>query len=241
MGTKTCLFYEESYNFFKRNFGGKILKEIPPNPCLLQAVKASKINLKGLNVLDVGCGGGQNSYWLTEEKGCHCTGIEPHPKTVKLLAKAYPNIGFKVGVADHLPFETNSFDLVLLRASLTVVDRNLILQALGEATRVTRKWLILSDFAPLAPFRVPYKHRPGIYTWHVDCTEILQMTGILNLKFSQYSTVKYVGDKKEVLFIDKKEINNKTNIWDLMRTVIFEKKMNLLPEKDEKDFFKGKK
>jgi SAM-dependent methyltransferase len=90
----------------------------------------------GETVLDIGCGIGTSLLTLLD-KGLDVTGLEPSPY---MLDVAYKRVGDRAGlyrgVAEDLPFEDNSFNLVVFFASLEFVDDPRA--ALREACRVAK-------------------------------------------------------------------------------------------------------
>lgn len=91
------------------------------NPCRVGYAKKLfeqhiSVSHEKINVLEVGCGGGI----LCEEiarMGFNTTGIDPSGASLRVAAKhsAENNlkINYKIGTGENLPFENNSFDVVL--------------------------------------------------------------------------------------------------------------------------------
>ncbi|MFP4366535.1 MAG: class I SAM-dependent methyltransferase [Bacteroidales bacterium] len=76
----------------------------------------SSVDLSGKHVLEVGCGrGGGLSYINRYLKPETCTGIDLNNKAIRFCNKHYKenNISFVQGDAQNLPFEANSFDVVV--------------------------------------------------------------------------------------------------------------------------------
>ncbi|MBP7777833.1 MAG: class I SAM-dependent methyltransferase [Acidobacteria bacterium] len=85
--------------------------------------------------LDVGCGEGRFCRML-RQRGVDAVGLEPTPA---LLATARARDGhgtYVEGVAEHLPFDDQSFDLVV--SYLTLIDIQDIQAAIREMARVLR-------------------------------------------------------------------------------------------------------
>ncbi|OKS85756.1 class I SAM-dependent methyltransferase [Mucilaginibacter polytrichastri] len=75
-------------------------------------------------VLDAGCGAGRNLVYFLNN-GYQVYGIDPNPASIddvtmlsKILAPNNPLTNFKVAVAEDMPFEDASFDLVISNAVL---------------------------------------------------------------------------------------------------------------------------
>lgn len=121
-----------------------------------------------LNVLEVGCGEGRRLNWLQSNMKMKCTGIEPSASAV-LLAKQR-GINVLQGTADSLPFENNSFDIVIFGFCLYLCDRNDLFRIASEADRVLRSsaWLLILDFFSSNYKTGVYHHRTGINCYKMD-------------------------------------------------------------------------
>jgi SAM-dependent methyltransferase len=94
---------------------------------------------EGLTVLDAGCGEGYLSRKLAKE-GAIVTGIDSSAELIKAaltheLASKLP-VSFDVGTVDFLPYDTQSFDLVLCNHLMNDLENPT--QALSEFARVLR-------------------------------------------------------------------------------------------------------
>ena len=75
---------------------------------ILKIYGTKKNNLK---ILEIGCGNGYRLEWLKKNIDAKCYGIEPSNQAVEVaLSKG---IDVKQGTADLLPFEINSFDIII--------------------------------------------------------------------------------------------------------------------------------
>jgi arsenite methyltransferase len=94
-------------------------------------------------VLDVGCGNGITACLIAEKFGAHVEGIDISAVMIaKAKEKAHrqgltAKVTFRVGDAFDLPFDDDTFDVVLVESVLTPLpgDKK---QALAEMVRVTR-------------------------------------------------------------------------------------------------------
>ncbi|MDR2080255.1 MAG: methyltransferase domain-containing protein [Treponema sp.] len=119
-------------------------------------------------VLDIGCGDGQTVGFLNGKDGLEAWGIDPKPGAGKRLI---------IGRAEALPFETASFDVVLLECSLSVIaDPD---AALAEAARVLKPegLLYIADLYAPAP-AVEFSGLP----WRIEKWET-QVTAFARARF----------------------------------------------------------
>lgn len=95
-----------------------------------------RVDLSGArNMLDVGCGEGRFCRLLAA-RGLRTTGIDPAASLVGQARRLHPEGDYRVAGAEQLPFEDESFDLVL--AYLSLIDIPDVKAAIGEMTRVLR-------------------------------------------------------------------------------------------------------
>lgn len=131
-----------------------------------------------MKVLEVGCGEGTRLAWLKNNLNAHCYGIEPSAQAV--AAACAKGINVQQGTADILPFDSQSFDIVIFGFCLYLCDREDLFRIASEADRVLRTlgWLMIMDFYSPVPQARTYHHRPGVqsykmdycslFTWHPD-------------------------------------------------------------------------
>lgn len=112
---------------------------------LLDLIASKKVD----SILDVGCGEGFTLNRLKEHGiGKRLEGIEYLKDAIELGKKTYPYIKIKQGDIYKLPYEDNSFDLVLCTEVLEHLDDPQ--KALKELIRVSNKYLVVS--VPNEPF-----------------------------------------------------------------------------------------
>jgi SAM-dependent methyltransferase len=197
-------FTRESRAYFERNFKARNLREIPLSCYLEPVLRVFPVEIEGGGLLEIGCGAANNLFHLAERlKIARGVGTEPSSDVVANLKNHYPHFEFFASDSRRLPFRTGEFDLVLLRSVLHWVDRNYLLQTLGEAIRVTRGYLLVSDFAPQQPYSAVYHHQPDYRTFKADYRSLIEATG-------------FVSCRASVSFNDQ-------DPWTAMRTSLFEK------------------
>ncbi|MBM2827078.1 MAG: ubiG, partial [Dehalococcoidia bacterium] len=73
-------------------------------------------NITDLSALDVGCGAGRNALFL-RQKGLSVTGLDPSRHRLAEAEKAATELELRLdmvqGAAERLPFEDESFDLLV--------------------------------------------------------------------------------------------------------------------------------
>lgn len=88
-----------------------------------------------LRVLDVGCGEGRFCRML-RAKGADVSGIDPTQKLIETARQRDADGDYQLARAENLPFEKQSFDLVV--SYLTLIDIDDFRAAIAEMARVLR-------------------------------------------------------------------------------------------------------
>lgn len=116
----------------KLNLGSAMLIEVP---YILELIG----DVRGKKVLDVGCGGGFYSLWLSE-KGAKVLGIDGSEDMIKIAkekaSRKMLDTKFSIGDVTDLRIEDGVFDLVL--STLVLMDLKELDKAVSELVRVTR-------------------------------------------------------------------------------------------------------
>ncbi|CAN5520610.1 hypothetical protein BH10ACT7_BH10ACT7_11280 [soil metagenome] len=114
-------------------------------------------SLEGANsILEVGCGGGYNSELIAHRAPkLSYVGVDLAESMVEISRRTYPNREFAVASALDLPYDTDSFDVVMDGVALLHIPD--WADAIKEYARVTAKYVILhgltlTDDAPTTPF-----------------------------------------------------------------------------------------
>lgn len=88
-------------------------------------------------MLDVGCGPGQWTHWLTTQD-VDITGVDPVPEFIDLARQTYPEVPYRVGRAENLGVPSSSLGGVLAWYSLIHSTAVEVATALGEFARCVR-------------------------------------------------------------------------------------------------------
>ena len=100
------------------------------------AIHSSLPNLDGLEVINLGCGNGDDAEWISN-KGAHCVvGIDISPGLIDIAHEKYPHSSFMVMDMANLGFADDSFDLAY--SSLAIHYLPDWVAPLKEAKRVLR-------------------------------------------------------------------------------------------------------
>jgi ubiquinone/menaquinone biosynthesis C-methylase UbiE len=99
-----------------------------------------------------------------------CIAVEPSQAAIDEGYDRYGEVTFYRRLASDLPFKDSYFTCVIVSFVLHWEDRARLSQSLTEIDRVLADGgiLALADFWPAHPQRVPYQHKPGLYTWKTN-------------------------------------------------------------------------
>jgi len=128
----------------------------PFNASLRQYVAKVAGPKEGMKVLEIGCGTGTNLE-LFAEAGCEVAGIDLSPSMIDLAKKKLDDrADLRLGDAAEMPFEDNSFDLVLSFLTLHEMPPAVRAPVMKEIVRVAGadgKALFIDYYA--GPIRFP--------------------------------------------------------------------------------------
>lgn len=120
------------------------------------------------SVLEIGCANGWRLAKMRERYGCSVAGIDPSAQAVDETMRR--GIAVARGEASCLPFDNGKFDLVIAGFFLYLADRSDLFRIVAESDRVLqdRGHIVIHDFDASKPCAAPYKHRPGLRSYHMD-------------------------------------------------------------------------
>lgn len=138
---------------------------------------------KKINILEIGCCSGYNLRYLQEKLGdkieMKANGIDPSLKAIEEGNLAIDNkykecIKLQQGTSDHLPFEDESMDIVLIGFCLFWVDRKYLFKSISEADRVLRNGgiIVLEDFDTAIPYKRENVHNKDAYTYKMNYAKL---------------------------------------------------------------------
>ena len=174
------------------------------------------INLKNLNVLEIGCFIGDLLNHLKKKNNCKVKGVEPSNKAclyakkkfnLKLINSTFFNSNYFGANKKY----QNKFDLIIFDDVLSWIERDLILQCLSSADWMLKEegYIYLRDFAPRQNFAVRNHHWPkkNIYNFK-------QAKGHKNIfletgKYIEIFSKQYRTSKLQII----KSSNPQSSIW----------------------------
>jgi SAM-dependent methyltransferase len=139
------------------------------------------IDLRESTVLDAGCGlGGRTVFYARQ--GCkRVVGLdidENHIRYSNAFAtkQQVPNVEFRLGGLDALPFEAGTFDVIFLNDVVEHIDRSLLLPVFTECKRVLKATgRICIDFPPWTSH-----HASHLYDYiHIPWCQLIFSTSTL--------------------------------------------------------------
>lgn len=128
---------EKQYDSFASNFAEESLKD---EDCLQKYFSYFDFSLEGKKIIDLGCGPGFELSAMSS-RGADVSAIDISEEMVNLAQIANPDACIKVGSFEKIPFQDNSFDVVISKwAFQMAVNIDLIYH---EITRILKPGGIL--------------------------------------------------------------------------------------------------
>jgi SAM-dependent methyltransferase len=133
--------------------------------------------------LELGCSNGWRLARMRERFGAdkRYIGVDPSSEAVEQGLAAHPGIELHRGVLADVPLR-GTFPFVLVHYVLHWVERSTLMRSLAEIDRLVADggYLMIGDFLPDHPQRVPYHHLPGqeVYTYKQDYAEVFRALGL---------------------------------------------------------------
>jgi ubiquinone/menaquinone biosynthesis C-methylase UbiE len=149
---------KKGWNVISRNYQKKTLislKDVHYGPISFGESELKLLgNMKGKNVLEIGCGGGQNAIVLSKW-GARSVGMDISEEQIKFARKLAKKEGVKVrfyvgNMEDLSIFDSESFDIVLSSFGIGYVDN--LEKTFQEVFRVLQKdgLFVFADVHPIA-------------------------------------------------------------------------------------------
>jgi SAM-dependent methyltransferase len=136
--------------------------------------------LRGLDsVLEIGCADGRNLEQFIDLGFQTVVGVDPSELAVSLGTAQNKKLDLRVGTAENLPVDDDEkFDVVIAGFFLYLVDRSHLLASIANIDRVLRKsgYLLLIDFFSSKLTKIQYVHKPGLFSYKMNYSEIFLAT-----------------------------------------------------------------
>jgi len=164
MKQKDIFLAGEADQWFYRNHTALNSKIFDLSDLVVAAISnivSSSSDKNRLKILEIGCGEASRLAWLADNFGVEVCGLEPSAKAVEFAISK--GVNAQQGTADWLPYEDQTFDVVIFGFCLYLCDRDDLFKIAQEADRVLKKesWLIINDFFSPTPISRDYHHKQG--------------------------------------------------------------------------------
>ena len=121
------------------------------------------------NILDVGCGGGNNCQYINEKEGFQAYGIDFSDGMIAEARKRYPNVKIKKMDMTNITFPDQTFDGILSNCSLIHIPTELLSQTLQGFKRILKPngklLLIVLDGKGEEMVEEPYREGQDVYAY----------------------------------------------------------------------------
>lgn len=123
-------------------------------------------------VLDLGCGNGRHAIYFARQ-GFKCAGVDVSVQAIEWARdwarRESLEVDFRVGDIENLPFENNSFDVVVSHGVLDHVPMNTARRAAAEVHRILRpEGLFYCDLRSTEDFEYGTGEQAGLNTFVVS-------------------------------------------------------------------------
>ena len=149
------------------------------------------------NILEIGASRGDRLAALHDRYQARVTAVDPSAKAVADGQESFPAVQFFIATARSLPLAAETYDLVITSFVFHWIDRKSLLASAAEIDRVLQPdgHLLIGDFAPFAPKKNRYHHRPDLelYTYKQDYPALFLVTAgyrLLAQQILDYRTLK---------------------------------------------------
>src|SRR6266850_7200380 len=137
---------------------------------ILEATKSLPIPKKAI---EFGCGDGLNIGYINVAYEWEAVGIDPSHEAIASARKTYPKFKFITGTASY-QFLLKEHDLVIYGFCLYLCDRDTLshVVSVGDLALKDGGHLIIHDFDPEYPHKVPYHHKDGLFSYKMDYSKL---------------------------------------------------------------------
>jgi|GEM_PF-3175597 ubiquinone/menaquinone biosynthesis C-methylase UbiE len=137
-------------------------------------------------VLDIACGSGYGSYYLSLNNGLHVIGADVSSDSINKAKKSYQkdNLQFQVANALSLPFADSSFDAVVSLETIehfNISDQKLYIVELKRVLKPEGKLWLSTPNAQASKHKNP---------WHLKELSFSELQNLLSSNFKKYKILK---------------------------------------------------
>lgn len=139
---------------------------------VIQEIK-HRLTITHCDILEIGCGQGRRIGRLQQETSGFCMGIDPSPLAIGTALEHTAGVDFIIGGAADLPKDWH-FHLIIYGFCLYVCDREDLqkIASNGDDILQYNGHIIIHDFDPDYPHKVPYHHVPGLFSYKMDYSKL---------------------------------------------------------------------
>ena len=161
----------EGNSWYERNKKDWEKRKLPDDDIVLTELNDIFSDFTGLKILEVGCGGGERLVWL-KLQGADVYGVDPSSAAIESANEK--GITAKIGTADDLEYEDNTFDIVIVGFCLYLCDRQDLFKISAEINRVLKPsaWVVILDFYKKNHTSNSYAHLDGVFSFKMDYSSI---------------------------------------------------------------------
>lgn len=172
----------EGNKYYERN--KMKLKSSNDDP-IIQAI--AQLELKPNKILEIGCSNGWRLNLLQKFYKADCWGIDPSEEAIQEGKKVFETIRLKKGTADILDYKNKAFDLIIYGFCLYLCDRSDLFKIAYEADRVLMDLgnIVILDFHPPFPYKNPYSHHQGLYSYKMNYSHMFLWNPTYSLKYQK--------------------------------------------------------
>lgn len=148
-----------------------------PHPHRQQIIDELK-KIEWDTLLEPGCGEGENLYWIQKEfPDKKLTGLDINEERVRDTVKRLPEAAIHIGDIRNLPWDKDSFDVVLVDATLIYIEQHDMEVVVGHLKRIAKKMIILSEWHDEGDEKMQFGHWVRDYIKFFQGAKLKKITG----------------------------------------------------------------
>lgn len=154
-------------------------------------------------VCELGASNGWRLAGLSQRYPDHAyTAMDLSPKAVAAGQEAWPHLCYSANGLEATGAVDGAFNVAIVSYVLHWIDRDALPTVVREIDRILTGGgvLVLADFWPTEPIDVPFKHRPGLWTYKRDYRTLFK--GWPTTREAQYADA-HTGERCAVVFLRK--------------------------------------